>query len=77
MTDTLESTRMPSVLAYDDLRAVSPALEHYSKVLLLADYGSAPSFRRVTAASSPWPLLSRGSSQSRCPSTSRWHSTTA
>lgn len=35
MTDTQERNGLPSVLSYDDLRAVSPALEHYTKGPLL------------------------------------------
>src|SRR5438128_2646290 len=35
MTDTKKPNPAPSVLTYDDLRAVSPALEHYTKGPLL------------------------------------------
>ncbi|NYF51142.1 carboxymuconolactone decarboxylase family protein [Tunturiibacter gelidoferens] len=35
MTTTTKSYALPSVLTYDDVRAVSPALEHYTKVALL------------------------------------------
>jgi 4-carboxymuconolactone decarboxylase len=35
MTDTKKSQVLPSVLTYDDVRAVSPALEHYTKGPLL------------------------------------------
>ena len=35
MTDTKKSQALPSVLTYDDVRAVSPALEHYTKGPLL------------------------------------------
>jgi 4-carboxymuconolactone decarboxylase len=35
MTDTKKSNALPSVLSYDDVRAVSPALEHYTKGPLL------------------------------------------
>jgi 4-carboxymuconolactone decarboxylase len=35
MTDTRELTALPSVSAYGDLKAVSPALERYTRVLLL------------------------------------------
>jgi 4-carboxymuconolactone decarboxylase len=35
MTDTKQSNALPSVLSYDDVRAVSPALEHYTKGPLL------------------------------------------
>jgi 4-carboxymuconolactone decarboxylase len=35
MTDTKKSQTLPSVLSYDDVRAVSPALEHYTKGPLL------------------------------------------
>src|SRR5258708_16130223 len=35
MTDTKKSNALPSVLTYDDVRAVSPALEHYTKGPLL------------------------------------------
>jgi 4-carboxymuconolactone decarboxylase len=35
MTDTKKSTALPAVLTYDDIRAVSPALEHYTKGPLL------------------------------------------
>src|SRR5258708_29937723 len=35
MTDTKKPNRIPSVLTYDDVRAVSPALEYYTKGLLL------------------------------------------
>ncbi len=35
MTDTKKPTTLPSVLTYDDVRAVSPALEHYTKGPLL------------------------------------------
>jgi 4-carboxymuconolactone decarboxylase len=35
MTDTKKPNRLPSVLTYDDVRAVSPALEYYTKGLLL------------------------------------------
>ncbi len=35
MTETKESNTLPSFLSYDDVRAVSPALEHYTKGALL------------------------------------------
>jgi 4-carboxymuconolactone decarboxylase len=35
MTDTKKSQALPSALTYDDVRAVSPALEHYTKGPLL------------------------------------------
>jgi len=35
MTDTKKPNTPPSVLTYDDVRAVSPALEHYTKGALL------------------------------------------
>ena len=35
MTATKKSSTLPSVLTYDDVRAVSPALEHYTKGPLL------------------------------------------
>lgn len=35
MTDTKKGNGLPSVLSYDDVRAVSPALEHYTKGPLL------------------------------------------
>lgn len=35
MTETKKSNPRPSVLSYDDVRAVSPALEHYTKGPLL------------------------------------------
>jgi 4-carboxymuconolactone decarboxylase len=35
MTDTKNLNVLPSVLTYDDVRAVSPALEHYTKGPLL------------------------------------------
>jgi 4-carboxymuconolactone decarboxylase len=35
MTDRKKSEALPSVLTYDDVRAVSPALEHYTKGPLL------------------------------------------
>ena len=35
MTDTKKSNALPSALSYDDVRAVSPALEHYTKGPLL------------------------------------------
>ena len=35
MTDTKRSNALPSVLTYDDVRSVSPALEHYTKGPLL------------------------------------------
>ena len=35
MTETRKSNMLPSVLSYDDVRAVSPALEHYTKGPLL------------------------------------------
>ena len=35
MTDTKKPNALPSVLTYDDVRAVSPALEHYTKGPLL------------------------------------------
>jgi hypothetical protein len=38
------------MLTYEDLRAVSPALEHYTKGQLLRASGSDRSFRRVAAA---------------------------
>jgi 4-carboxymuconolactone decarboxylase len=34
MTDSRKSNALLSVLAYDDIRTVSPALEHYTKVSL-------------------------------------------
>jgi 4-carboxymuconolactone decarboxylase len=35
MTDTKKTSALPSVLSYEDVRAVSPALEHYTKGPLL------------------------------------------
>src|ERR1700731_559397 len=35
MTETKKSNTLPSVLSCDDVRAVSPALEHYTKGPLL------------------------------------------
>src|SRR2546429_9987001 len=35
MTDTKKPNTLPSVLSYGDVRAVSPALEHYTKGPLL------------------------------------------
>lgn len=35
MTEKNKSSTLPSVLSYDDVRAVSPVLEHYTKALLL------------------------------------------
>ncbi|HTF61806.1 MAG TPA: hypothetical protein VK638_03740 [Edaphobacter sp.] len=35
MTTTTKSNALPSELMYDDVRAVSPALEHYTKGALL------------------------------------------
>lgn len=35
MTETEKSNTQPSVLSYDDVRAVSPALGHYTKGPLL------------------------------------------
>ncbi len=35
MTDTKKPNTLPSVLTYDDVRAVSPALEYYTKGMLL------------------------------------------
>jgi 4-carboxymuconolactone decarboxylase len=35
MTDTKKPNMLPSVLTYDDVRAVSPALEHYTKGALI------------------------------------------
>lgn len=35
MTETKESNTLPSLLSYDDVRAVSPALAHYTKGALL------------------------------------------
>jgi 4-carboxymuconolactone decarboxylase len=35
MTDTCEQNLIPEALTYDDVRAVSPALEHYTKGVLL------------------------------------------
>jgi 4-carboxymuconolactone decarboxylase len=35
MTDANKPNRLPSVLTYDDVRAVSPALKHYTKGPLL------------------------------------------
>jgi 4-carboxymuconolactone decarboxylase len=35
MTTTTKSNALPSVLTYDDVRTVSPALEHYTKGALL------------------------------------------
>jgi hypothetical protein len=31
MTDTKKPSALPSVLTYDDVRAVSPSLEYYAK----------------------------------------------
>jgi 4-carboxymuconolactone decarboxylase len=42
MTDTKKSHALPSVLTYDDVRAVSPALEHYTKGPLLAGLWKRP-----------------------------------
>lgn len=37
MTDSQKPNALPHVLTYDDVRAVSPALEHYTKTALLDD----------------------------------------
>jgi hypothetical protein len=53
MTETKKSNPRPSVLSYDDVRAVSPALEHYTKGPKdhsLTVYGSARKCPRETAA---------------------------
>jgi 4-carboxymuconolactone decarboxylase len=35
MTDGVQSSAIPSVLTYDDVRSLAPALEHYTKEALL------------------------------------------
>lgn len=35
MTETMKSNTLPSILSYENVRAVSPALEHYTKGALL------------------------------------------
>lgn len=42
MTDTKKAQVLPSVLTYDDIRAVSPALEQYTKGPLLAGLWKRP-----------------------------------
>jgi 4-carboxymuconolactone decarboxylase len=42
MTTTTKSYALPSVLTYDDVRAVSPALEHYTKDALLGGLWQRP-----------------------------------
>jgi 4-carboxymuconolactone decarboxylase len=42
MTDTKKPNTLPSVLTYDDVRAVSPALEHYTKGPLLGGLWKRP-----------------------------------
>ena len=54
MTDTKKAQVLPSVLTYDDIRAVSPALEQYTKGPLLAGLWNVPSFRHAIAVSSRW-----------------------
>ena len=51
MTETRKSNMLPSVLSYDDVRAVSPALEHYTKGPLLNGLWKRPEeITRGTAA---------------------------
>ena len=42
MTDTCEQNVVPAALTYDDVRAVSLALEHYTKGVLLDDLRKRP-----------------------------------
>jgi 4-carboxymuconolactone decarboxylase len=42
MTTTTKSNALPSVFTYDDVRAVSPALEHYTKDALLGGLWQRP-----------------------------------
>ena len=42
MTDAKKSNTLPSVLTYDDVRAVSPALEYYTKTPLLVGLWKRP-----------------------------------
>jgi len=55
MTDTNKPNTLPSVLTYDDVRAVSPALEHYTKGPLLDSLWKRPDLsprdRSVTTVS--------------------------
>ena len=67
MTETTKSNARPSVLSYDDVRAVSPALVHYTKGPLLDGLWKRPEMSRrdrsiVTVAA----LIARASRRSRC-----------
>jgi 4-carboxymuconolactone decarboxylase len=42
LTNSMKPNTLPSLLTYDDVRAVSPALEHYAKGALLDDLWKRP-----------------------------------
>lgn len=49
MTETKKSNTLPSILIYDDVRVVSPALEHYTKGPLLTVCGARKCPRGIAA----------------------------
>jgi 4-carboxymuconolactone decarboxylase len=56
MMESKKSATLPVSLTYEDVRAVSPALEHYTKGPLLDGLGSDLSFRPEIEASLRWLL---------------------
>jgi hypothetical protein len=76
MTNTKKPKTLPSVLTYDDVRAVSPALEYYTKDRYSTVYGSGPICHHGIEASSPCLPSSHVSKRSRCHFTFRWLWTT-
>lgn len=54
MKTTPKSYALPSVLTYDDVRAVSPALEHYTKGALLDGLWQRPELSHI-AFYAGWP----------------------
>ncbi len=76
MTGTKKPNTLPSVLTYDDVKAVSPALEYYTKGPLLDGLWKRPELSPRDPASSPCLPSSHVSKRSRCHFTLRWHWTT-
>jgi len=73
MTDTKKPNALPSVLTYDDVRAVSPALEHYTKGPLLDGLWKRPDLSPRDRSIITGLPSSHGSKRSRCHFTLRWH----
>lgn len=56
MMDSKKSAAFPVLLTYEDVRAVSPALEHYTKGPLLDGLWKRPELRPAIEASLRWLL---------------------